>query len=99
LMVMGEAIEAAGVPATELAAIVVVNRGRRRTELLGPAFGIDPKLVISSRTEIGHGGGADFLFNLDKLLTERGPGTHHVVVVGNGLGYCWSCLVVEIELA
>jgi len=99
LRVIGEAIAAADITAGDLAGVIVVNRGRRRTLALAPAFGIDSDLVISSRSEIGHGGGADLLFNVDRLLSRCGPGTHRVVFVGNGLGYMWSTLVVEIEIS
>lgn len=97
LLVIREALAAAECDGSALAGIIVVNRGRRRTELLAPAFGVDAEMVTSSRLEIGHGGGADILFNLDRLLSQLDSGTHRVALVGNGLGYVWSAMVVEIE--
>ena len=97
LLVIHQALAAAECDGSELAGIIVVNRGRRRTELLAPAFGVDAEMVTSSRLEIGHGGGADILFNLDLLLSTLVSGTHRIALVGNGLGYAWSSMVVEIE--
>ncbi len=99
LAVIRQALGAAECPAADIAGIVVVNRGRRRTGMLAPALGIDPEMIISSRAEIGHGGGADFLFNLDRLLSQLGAGSHRIIIVGNGLGYCWSTLLVEVTVA
>jgi hypothetical protein len=48
--------------------------------MAAPAFCVDSELVISSRDEIGHGDGADILFNLDWLLAQRRPGIQRVVV-------------------
>ena len=60
--------------------------------------GISHKRSISLYWEIGHGGGADILYNLDLLLERAGPGKHRIVIVGNGLGYSWSALVVEVDV-
>ncbi len=98
LALIGEAIEAAGCSASDLDGVVVVNRGRRRTLMLAPAFGVPPELVISSRKDIGHGGGADFFYNLQLWLDAQEPGKHKLLMVGNGLGYAWSALLLEVEV-
>lgn len=98
LALIDEALQSAGCRADEIDGVVVVNRGRKRTLLLAPAFGVDPELVISSRKEIGHGGGADFFYNLQTWLRNRAPGSYKVLMVGNGLGYAWSALLMQVEV-
>ncbi|MCO4762776.1 MAG: hypothetical protein KC502_14780 [Myxococcales bacterium] len=99
LVLIRRALDAAGCDADELDGVVVVNRGRRRTLMLAPAFGVSPELVISSRKEIGHGGGADFFYNLRLWLDAQQPGTHKLMMIGNGLGYAWSALLLEVTIS
>ncbi len=98
LAVVAEALTAADCQAPDLAGVVVVNRAGGRTRLIAPSLGIDPARVFSSREQHGHGGAADFLINLRQLMTDAGPGRHRALLIGNGLGYCWSALVVELRV-
>lgn len=78
-------------------AIVVTNRESDRTDRLKTALNIAGNKIISSRSEIGHTGGSDIIYNLSKALESIPKSNIRVLISANGLGYTWACSIIEIE--
>ncbi|WP_116214574.1 ketoacyl-ACP synthase III family protein [Streptomyces olivoreticuli] len=95
-----QAVEESGIPLDRIDHVVVPHLGKRliHSQVLAP-LGIttlDRSTWEFSR-RIGHLGPADQLAGLDHLADSGAlrPG-QHVLLIGLGAGYTWSCAVLEI---
>jgi 3-oxoacyl-[acyl-carrier-protein] synthase III len=96
MCVIEAALEAANTPFQKLAAIVPINRSAARQKRLAELLNF-PGPTFSSREDYGHRGGSDLIFNLGMCLesptTQKGD---RIALVGNGLGYSWGTMILEI---
>ncbi|MFA6056168.1 MAG: 3-oxoacyl-[acyl-carrier-protein] synthase III C-terminal domain-containing protein [Thermodesulfovibrionales bacterium] len=93
------ALRQANLLINEIDGLVVINRQHIRTEQLAMALGYPKSKIFSSRNIYGHTGGADILINLrsalDIILRESQEA--FIILSGNGLGYCWSAMVLQVK--
>ena len=96
ISVIEAALEAANTPLQQLAAIVPINRSLKRQQSLKSLLNFSG-LTFSSREDFGHRGGSDLIFNFGMCLKhpniQRGS---RIALVGNGLGYSWGAMILEI---
>lgn len=96
MAVVERAIEDAGLKWTDIDGYIAVNRSLSRYERLKECLPVKDIKIYQSKESFGHRGATDLLFNLQSCINSSAKDRLFLLLVGNGLGYTWSSMLVEI---
>jgi 3-oxoacyl-[acyl-carrier-protein] synthase III len=93
------ALDNASMTLDDLDGYVTINRQTERAKLLSEEFSTQKIQIFQSKETFGHRGATDLLFNLDTCIKQNKHQKEiNVLLVGNGVGYTWSAMVINLKL-
>lgn len=78
-----------------ITSLIMTNRNNKRYSSLMNIINNHPSRIFYSRTDIGHTGGSDIIYNLMSCTSHSIHAGDRLILSGNGLGYTWKTLTLE----
>lgn len=93
------ALENASMTLDDIDGYVTINRQTERAKLLREELAPRNIQIFQSKETFGHRGATDLLFNLDTCIKKNKHQKEiNVLLVGNGVGYTWSAMVINLKI-
>jgi 3-oxoacyl-[acyl-carrier-protein] synthase III len=99
IKVVLSALDNASMTLDDIDGYVTINRQAERVKLLREELDHKSIQIFQSKETFGHRGATDLLFNLDTCIKKNKHQKEiNVLLVGNGVGYTWSAMVINLKI-